>query len=588
MKKIYLTTLILCISLGFTGCGQKQTTIQKETKKETVSEDESKKSFEAVVGKFGGQIVLSTTSDPKSFNPIVSNESSTSAITKYIYEGLVTLNSITTDIDPLLAESWEHSEDGLTWTFKLRKDVKWNDGTPFTAEDVVFTFNDLIFNPDIPNSAADIFTIEGKQFEVAKIDDYTVKFTLPTKFAPFLMAMSQEILPKHKLSDIVASGKFVQSLAVSDKPEDIVGTGPFVLDTYQASEKVVLKRSENYWKKDANGQFLPYLDSIVIKVVPNQDTALLQFQNKELDFYGLRGADFPILKRQESEGNFTIHNLGPTFSSNFLTFNLNPGNQDGKDFVDPKKRKLFENPTFRKAISYALDRKSMADIVLNGFAKPQWGPETESAGFFYNPNVEKYEMNIDKSRELLKEIGYEDRDGDNILEDAEGNDLEFTLLTNNDNTERVAIGEIIRKDLETVGIKVHFNKVEFNNLVTKLTASYDWEAVLMGLTGGIEPHFGKNVWHSSGQLHMWHPKQESATREWEKEIDEIFTKGVQELDRDARKALYDKWQQIAADKLPLIYTVVPEELAAARNRFGNFYPTLLGGFLWNVEELYIK
>ena len=154
-------------------------------------------------GKHGGQLVLSTTSDPKSFNDIIAKETSTTLVTGHIFEGLTTTNAFTTKVEPHLAKRWEVSEDGLTWTFYLREDVVWNDGQPFTADDVLFTFNDLVYNPDIPSSARDIFTVEGQIFKVEKINKYTVRFILPVKFAPFLRGMGQSILPKHKLKIFV-------------------------------------------------------------------------------------------------------------------------------------------------------------------------------------------------------------------------------------------------------------------------------------------------------------------------------------------------------------------------------------------------
>jgi len=193
-----------------------------------------------------------------------------------------------------------------------------------------------------------------------------------------------------------------------------------------------------------------------------------------------------------------------------------------------------------------------------------------------------------KARAILREAGFIDRDGDGVVEDPQGNPVEFTLVTNAGNTQREHIAQMIRKDLEEIGFKVHFTFLEFNVLVDKLDVTYDWDACILGLTGGIEPHFGRNVWHSSGHLHMWYPRQKRPATPWEARIDEIFDTAVQELDRQKRKALYDEWQRIVAEQLPFIYTVVPTRLVAVRNKFGNLYPTSYGGVLWNLEELFVK
>ena len=299
------------------------------------------------IGTHGGQLVISSISDPKSFNPILAKETSTTMVTNYIFEGLTTSNGITTEVEPNLARSWELDKTGLKWIFHLRQDVKWFDGHPFTADDVVFTFQKLIYNPDIPNSARDIFTIEGKIFQVEKKDQFTVKFTLPVKFAPFLRSMSQEILPQHVLEKVVKEGKFNSFWGLNtlqDKIE-VVGTGPFKLKKYLAGQQVVLERNPLYWRKDQKSNRLPYLRRIVILIVQSQDTALLKFKEGELDYYSLRGSDYPLLKPEERGGNFTVYNTGPAFGTNFLVFNQNRGKdpESGKSYLERNKLNWFKS-----------------------------------------------------------------------------------------------------------------------------------------------------------------------------------------------------------------------------------------------------
>ncbi len=548
------------------------------------------RSYQPDSGQVGGELILASITDPKSFNPITAKETSTTAITGWIFEGLTRTNGITTEVEPNLAERWEHSEDGLTWTFHLRKDVHWSDGRAFTAADVVFTFESLIFNDAVPNSARDIFTIEGQAIRVSKVDDHTVQVELPRRFAPFLRAMGQEILPRHKLEQSVTEGTFASTWGVSADLSEIVGTGPFMLKSYLANQRVTLVRNPLYWRKDASGQRLPYLERIIFVVVSTMDVALLKFVTGETDYYPMIAAHYPILKPTEAEGNFTIYELGPGRGSNFLFFNQNRGRepQTGGPYVDPAKLSWFTNQDFRRAVAYAIDRQFIIDMVMNGLGSPQYGPMTVSEGYFYNANLPHYDHDPKKARQILREAGFIDGDGDGIVEDAGGQPVEFVLVTNAGNTERQKIAEVIRKDLEVIGFKVHYTLMEFNALVTQLDTTYGWDAVILGLTGGIEPHFGRNVWYSSGQLHMWYPKQEKPATEWEARIDEIFDQAVQELDRTKRKVLYDEWQQIVAEQLPLIYTVVPERLVAMRNKFGNIHPTGYGGVLWNLEEIYVK
>ncbi|MBF0478504.1 MAG: ABC transporter substrate-binding protein [Candidatus Omnitrophica bacterium] len=533
---------------------------------------------------------MATTSDPKSFNDIVAKETSTSDVTELIFEGLTRTNPFDLSVGPNLAQHWTVTEDGLQWIFYLRKDVRWNDGVPFTANDVVFTFNDLIYNPDIPSSSRDMFTIEKKIFKVEKIDDYTVRFTLPTKFAPFLNSMGQSILPKHKLARAVQDKKFNFFWGIDTPPQEIVGTGPFRLTEYHPGERLVFEGNPYYWKKGAQGEKLPYLSRIIYLIVQNTDTMLLKFMDGEIDYVGLQGTDYPLLKAKEAHSNFKIFDLGPDMGTNFLVFNENISvdPQTQKTRIPAYKLKWFTNPDFRRAVAYAVDKKRILEIVLNGLGYEQYSAISEARKDFYNPHVQHYEFNLEQAAEILKKAGFT-KNNNGILQDADGNKLEFNLFTNSGATERIQIAGIIRRDLESLGMKVNFQLLEFNTLVSKLTGSYDWDAIILGLTGGgSDPHFGNNVWMSSGQLHMWYPAQKEPATAWEKRIDEIFNAGVQELDQKKRKVLYDEYQEIVADQAPFIYTVLNARLAAVRNKFGNLKPTAFGGVFHNIEEIFVK
>lgn len=587
MKRLVASLiLILALSLGCGGQGAQKEAQGKAEAEESLS---PQKPYVAEVGRPGGRLVMSTISDPKSFNPIVAQETSTTAITGHIFEGLTALDGLTGDVKAQLAESWQVSPDGLVWTITLRDGVKWADGEPFTAEDVVFTFKKLVYNPKIPTSSRDIFTIDGQEIEVEKIDDLTVRFTLPKPFAPFLRALSQDILPEHLLKDVVAEGRFASHWGVDASPEEVVGTGPFKLKSYLSGQKVILEANPLYWKRDKTGQRLPYLQELLYLIVSNQDVDLLKFQQGELDLYGMRGRDYPILKPGEQKGGYKVYRLGPAMGSSFLFFNMNTDKRanGGEPFIEEYKLKWFTNVKFRQAVAHALDKEAMIKIVMNGLGYPQHGPMSPSEGFFYTDDVNKYPYDLEKAKKLLREAGFEDRDGDKWLEDEEDHKVEFTLFTNSGNTEREQMAALVRKDLENIGLKVYYTPLQFNTLVSKLDSSYEYDCILLGLTGGIEPHFGSNVWLSHGHLHMWHPKQKEPATPWEARIDQIFIQGVSEMDSKKRKALYDEWQRIVSDQLPLIFTVLPENLVAIRNTFGNLYPTPFG-VLHNLEEIYLK
>ncbi|MBU1862545.1 MAG: ABC transporter substrate-binding protein [Candidatus Omnitrophica bacterium] len=544
--------------------------------------------FSATTHRFGGRLVLSTTTDPKTFNPIVAQETSSTQILNHLFEGLTTIDPLSGEVIPHLAEQWTRNTDGTIWTFSLRQDVRWSDGRPFTARDVFFTFNELIYNPDIITPLKSIFTIDGKNIELSVIDEHTIRFILPSPFAPFLRSLGVSIMPKHVLESAVKNNTFNESWNIQTPLKEIVGTGVFTLARYKPGEKIVLRKNPYYWKKDSDNNRLPYLDEIVFLIIQSQDIALLKFKNGEIDVYGLRGIDYPWLKPLERKEGFTLYHLGPTMSRFFLTFNQNKGinPHTSKPYVTPVKLKWFTNRNFRKAIAHSINKRAIIDLVYNGLAIDHNTTMSPSSGFFYNPQVTAYDFDLEKARQLLREEGIRDQNNDGILEDSEGNPISFNLFISSGSQQGTQLANLIRKDLSSLGVDVNLIQMEFNTLANKIFFTYDWDTMLMGMTGGVEPHFGANVWFSSGPFHMWYPRQTEATMPWETRIDEIFRKGVQELDEEKRKVLYDEWQRIVAEEVPVIYTVIPLQITGVHDRLGNVKPMPLGGVLHNVEEIY--
>jgi len=525
----------------------------------------------------GNKIVLRLSSDPKSFNPILAQESSTTSVTSLMFVGLVKIDPFTQEPVPELAQSWQVSDDGKRWIFTLRDGLKWSDGESLTAYDVEFTFNSLIYNPDIPNSAKDIFQVHGRKIQVRAIDDRRVEFVLPDVFAPFLRSLTQEILPRHILEKWVRDKKFNFVWSLGTKPKEIVVNGPFRLKRFLPGQVVELERNPYYYRKG-----LPMLDGVIMLIISSDDSAFLKFLEGELDVISLRALDYSLLKRLSPEG-IKIYKLGPALGSNFLAFNLNPNSS-----LPRYKLNWFREEKFRQAIGHCIDREGIIKTVYRGLAEPQYGPMNSSNGFFYNPNLCEYDYDLNHARTLLSELGFQDKDGDGILEDRFGHRLELNLITNANSSERVQIASMIASDLARCGIKCNFVAVDFNNLVIRLTNSFDWELILIGLTGGMDPHFGRNVWHSSGSLHIWWPKEPHPFFDWEKEIDEIFERGVRVLNEGKRKALYDKWQKIISCKVPVIYTITPFRLFAVRDRIIGIKPSPYLGLLYNIDEISIK
>jgi peptide/nickel transport system substrate-binding protein len=275
--------------------------------------------------------------------------------------------------------------------------------------------------------------------------------------------------------------------------------------------------------------------------------------------------------------------LGPSWAITYLSFNQNPRAKTLASY----KRDWFSKQEFRQAISYAIDRKSMIDTVLRGLGGPLWSPISRANKVFYDPKVKQYPYDPAKAKALLAGLGFADRNGSGMLQDREGHPVEFTLLTNTGNNVRTQLCTVIQDDLKKIGVKVNFSPVEFNSLITRIDNTFDWEAIVLGFTGGPEPHGSKSVWTTPGMLHVWNPRQATPATPWEAEIDQIFSQGAKTVDPAKRKVLYDRWQEIAAEQQALIFLVTPDYLGAIRNRIKNTRPTSLG-LIWNVEEVYVQ
>ena len=551
--------------------------------------------FGYTVGSHGGSLTLATISEPLTFNLAISNDAGSSNVLGYLFEGLTETSWLTDEVEPALAESWERSEDGLTWTFHLRRDVTWHDGMPFTAHDVDFTFNRIIYNDEIPASSRGTFEFrhldadgvwQTSRMAVTALDDHTVQITLPVPFAPFLRALGTSIYPEHVLAPHVEDGTFTSVWDIETDPSEIVGTGPFTIGGYEPGERLVLRRNPNYWMTDADGNRLPYLDEITRVIVEDLEDELAAFLDGGADLHGVLGAEYADLAPLQEPQDFTIHRRGPAFGTTFLAFNMNPGidTGSGEPYVDQVKLDWFANTRFRQAVAHSIDKDTLIDEVQHGLGYPQWSSISPAAGDFFNPDVQRYDYDPARANEILDELGWTDRDGDGVREDAAGNRIEFTLVTNTGNTVRQRTTEVIHQGMEAIGLAVDYQAIEFGELVDQLSKTYDWQTMVIGFTGGPEPHNSINLWHSSGNLHLWHPKQDTPATDWEAEIDELFVNAGQELDHAERVARYHRVQEIVAENVPLVYTTVPERLTAVRNVFGNTTPTLFG--VWDIRFLY--
>lgn len=547
------------------------------------------------------RLVQAILTDPKTFNPVISADATSSSVVGMIFDGLTTQNPITGEIEPALAESWAVSEDKLRIVFTLRKNLKWSDNTSLTAKDVDFTYNQLYFNQEIPSGARDIFTIgESKSLpKVRQLNDLQIEFILPEPFAPFLGITGAEILPAHILRNTVEqkdeSGKlkFLSTWSLDTPPEKIVANSAYKLKSYATAQRIVFEANPYYWKKEVTGEDLPHIKQVSWEVVESTDTSLLQFRSGSLDDIAVLPESFSLLKKEEKKGNFKIYNGGPDYGTNFITFNLNTGKRNGKTLVAPLKSRWFNNVKFRQAVAYAINRPRMVKNIYRGLGQAQHSFISVQSPFA-NPNLQGYDYDPQKAKQLLLEAGFQYNNKNQLL-DSGGNRVKFKLNTNAGNKIRETMGNQIEEDLAAIGMDVNFRTINFNVLIGSLSGSLDWECVLLGFTGGNEPNNGANIWFTDGNLHMFNQKPapgqaaitERTTVDWEEKIDQLFIKGAKELDEAKRKDIYIEIQQLVSDNVPFIYLVNPKSLWAVRNKLAGVEYSALGGAFWNLEELKI-
>lgn len=595
MKK-FLLFLFACAVVLQLSCGK-----QQENKPAPAAVDQYKDPYPIpedaekmdVTGLYGGRVVTASLADFNSFNTMIYSDDSGQTLNQLMNPGLTDLDLITQETTTGLAKSWESSDDHLTWTFHLRKGLTWSDGQPFTADDVLFTMQ-IVNDKSITTGARDAL-LDGKiQWE--KIDETTVRAKLPKIHASFLRALDSgtcAILPKHKWESAYKQGKFAEAMQVSMDPREYVTIGGFTIKDYKPAERLTLVRNPRYWRIDRNGRRLPYLDEITFLIIPTQEQIQLKLQSGELDtFYAIRPEDVEPFSRKAPSLGMKVIKLGPGYDLEGMWFNLNTGrNPKGRPFVDPVKHEWFSDLNFRKAVSYAINRDAIVQNALFGKGVVSYGPESVSNVRWFDPDIIRYPYNPGKALELLKASGFTqktDSSGKPVLYDKRGNIVRFKLNTNAGNSIRNSKCNLIASDLSKLGMQVEYSQLDFNTLTTKVTESFDYDAMYLGIShDDIQPSGGNNVWLSNGSLHFWWPKQKKPATEWEARIDELMALQEATFDFAERKKYYNEVQKIITEQQPMIFTSTQFIYVSAKEKLGNLRPSVSRHrTLWNAPELY--
>ena len=544
------------------------------------------------IGRQGGRLVISLRAEPKTLNPLTAADApSREVILGAMQADLIHINRATQLTEPALANSWKVSADGLQYTLTLRKGLRFSDGQPVDADDVLFTFR-VYLDEDVHATQRDQFIVGGKPITVHKVDAQTVVFQLAKTYgAGERLFDGLAILPRHLLEKPYNDGKLAQTWTLATRVNEWAGLGPFRLKEYVAGQKLVLERNPYYWKQDAKGNRLPYLDELVFVFVPNADAQVLRFQSGETDLISRLGSEnFSVLSRQQ--GSFSMSDAGPGLEYNFLFFNLSePVEKTSQDLA--RKMKWFRDVKFRQAISAAIDRDAIVRLVYQGRGAALWGSVTPGNHRWGNSAIPHPARSLEKARALLKEAGFTWTAGPNgepALVDSDAKPVEFSILTSSTNADRTKMATLIQDDLKQIGIRVQVVPLEFRSLIDRVTQTREYEACVLGLVSfDADPTAEMNVWLSGGGTHLWNPSQAHPATTWEAEIDKLMEQQLDAPNYEQRKKSFDRVQEILAENQPMIFLASPDILAGAKNSIGNFHPTVLEPYvLWNVEQLYFR
>ncbi len=530
----------------------------------------------------GGGLVATVRSEPVTFNRYVRNSFPTHLISLLTQAPLVRINRISSQPEPWLASGWTTSDDGRSITVSLREGVTWSDGAPFDADDVVFSVR-AATDPGVHGPIADGLKVAHTPIAVKALTPHRVVFTFAAPFAPGARLLDAlPIYPRHVLEKALANGTFTKAWGPSTDPKQMPGLGPFVLQRYDLGQRIVLARNPRYWRRDANGVQLPYLDRLTLEIVPDQNAELLRLTAGQVDVLQneIRPEDYRAVKAAADGGRVRLTDVGPGIEREMLWFNLAPS---------PKGERptLVAQDGFREAISLAVDRRAFATEVYLGAAEPSAAPVP--------PSVKDWTTDLDAGRydparatARLDALGVVDRDKDGVREDEAGRPARFSILVGAGITPTEKGAQFIRDSLKKIGVMVDVVPLDINAVMGRWMESR-YDAIYHHMTPtDTDPATGLDWWLSSGSSHLWHPNQKSPATAWEAQIDDLMARQSTTLDRAERQRLFADVQRIFVAHNPAIYFVTPRIYVATSKRVAPAKPGLeRPQILWAADELAI-
>jgi peptide/nickel transport system substrate-binding protein len=579
-----LTPLAICAAAMLLGCGGPEEGLapgEGVAIRDEADAEESQAQEEGAPVR-GDWLVLWSLADPESLNPITSNDSASNQVLTWIFRPLLEIDHETLEQRPLIArELPEIGKDKLTYTFRLRKGVTFSDGTPLTADDVIFTIK-VIKHPKVNAPHARNYYESVR--DVTKVDPLTVRFDLSRKyFRNDLVLGSTSPIPQHHYDpEGLLAGISVHDLTAFDDLDEArkdratrfakafnegfhrnpLGPGAFVLrnpeEDYTTGVRVVLHHRDDYWAPNDSRLGDAWVNRVLIRIINDREAALVALKNGDLDVIGMTPLQFRLNKNN------------PRFNRKIATkVHVSPG----YTYIGwNQKKKIFQDARVRRALSYFVDKRNLVDKILHGL-----GLTVESPIFIqreeYNRNLETYTFDPEKGKALLAEAGWSDTNGDGVLDkklDGELVDLSFEIITNSGNDIRRDVGLAVIDGLKRAGVNASFRALDWSIMLEQVK-NFDFDAVILGWAMSVLVPDAYQVWHSSQAV----PGGSNHVDYRNEEVDRILEEYRVEFDPKRRKQLYDRFQEILYKEQPYTFLFMQEAITAWDRRFHGvtWYPS---------------